>query len=245
MDGSTDYGIVVVGSGVDVVVDDELDDDELDEEVELDVVVSVVVVSDDVVVSAAEVVVASIVVVVGIRFGCVDSVTAEPVWRGRSATAPGAIGSLAWGERTLAPILGPAGPGDVVVVELSGASCDESESLGLTVSSTVTALNARGAATARAVTVDKDSANRNRPRPVVSSGRCEYIAFEFRARGAADSYSLFSIRIDRAAGDCGINRPVGKTTLDEKVGGCSRLWMRHCHTSRQHSREGDLRPTGP
>lgn len=39
----------------------------------------------------------------------------------------------------------------------------------------VTALMARGAATAAAVNVESDSASKNRPRPVDSPGRCRYI----------------------------------------------------------------------
>ncbi len=41
--------------------------------------------------------------------------------------------------------------------------------------STLTALRARGAATAAAVTVDSDRASQNRPRPAVSPGRCRYM----------------------------------------------------------------------
>lgn len=48
--------------------------------------------------------------------------------------------------------------------------------------SKLTASSARGAATAAAVTVDSDSASQNRPRPVVSPGRCRYI-YESELRG--------------------------------------------------------------
>lgn len=41
--------------------------------------------------------------------------------------------------------------------------------------STLTALRARGAATAAAVTVDSDRASQNRPRPADSPGRCRYM----------------------------------------------------------------------
>ncbi len=136
-------------------------------------VVSVVDVDSVVVVPVVPTVVAAVVegaLVVG--GGLIDS-TADVDSGGISDGSPGPMGSLASGERIFGPIWGPDG----IVVELGGVSVTSLISASPPTSdSTVIALNARGATTASAVTVDNDSASRNRLPPVFSSGRCRYMA---------------------------------------------------------------------
>ena len=71
------------------------------------------------------------------------------------------------------------------ITSLTSASCPP------TSESTVIALNANGAATANAVTVESDSASRNRLPPGVSSGRCRYMANQVGLEGAAEHLSVF------------------------------------------------------
>jgi len=155
--------VVVVGEvELVLVVDDSVEEDPSGS---VDVVVSALVSVDedeetgDVVVGLA----------VGLVFrgGAGDVVTA-------SDGSPGPIRRLASDGFTLRPICGPRGAvvdvdeGDGLVSEtsLSGPPIDVP---------TDAALSARGAATTTAVAVESDRANRNRRRPLGSSGRCKYI----------------------------------------------------------------------
>ena len=127
-----------------------------------------------------------------------------------SAGIPGLMGSLACGGRFLGAIRGPAGCSVVVVVVepcwISSATSAVPPAGPVVFVSK--ALNASGAATAKAVTVDKDSARRNRLRPVVSFGRCRYIRNVMSGRGPGRPLSCFSIGIVRLAQGCGMNSPL-------------------------------------
>lgn len=172
------------------------DDDVLDVAVVLVVEVeevepSVVSVLDDELVDAVVVVEATVVAtVVGVVVGVVVAFCVSVVdSTGKSDGRPGWIGSLASGERTLGPICGPDGGGAVVVgdsiTSLTSASWPPRSE------STVIALNANGAATANTVTVESDSASRNRLPPDVSSGRCRYMANQVGMEGAAELLTVF------------------------------------------------------
>jgi hypothetical protein len=175
-----------VATGVEV---EELDVLEVDDEVvgtveSVDVVwsgsVVVVVVGADVVVVVEATVVLRRVVRRRVEY------VAGLVSSGTSDGSPGPMVRSIPDDNWLRRMRGPAG--SVVDVDDGEGSFSETSVLGPPIEvSTVAALSASGAATTTAVTVDSDSASRNRRRPFCSSGRCKYMRCDL---GQASDESL-------------------------------------------------------
>lgn len=160
--------LVVVASVVEVVVDPvvELEEDD----VVLEAVEVVVVASVVAVVGASVVVVVAC--VVGLVDAVVDELRSDSVVVVESSVGAGAM--LPRPSRSSSTMPGRSiEVGDSGVV--TGTVLPPILAAGSRSASTLTALRARGAATAAAVTVDSDRASQNRPRPAVSPGRCRYM----------------------------------------------------------------------